>query len=58
MTPCQKRAQLRKIKGFQMKVEDALRLMAEQRSRAEYFQGLVNQIRAAMKEEQAREKDD
>ncbi len=57
MTPCQEKAQLRKIKGYQIKVEEALRMMEEQRKRAEYFQGLVYQIRAAMKDEQAGEEE-
>ncbi len=56
MTPCQEKAQLRKIKGFQVKVAEALRMMEEQRKRAEFFQSLVYQIRAAMKDEKAREK--
>lgn len=57
MTPCQEKAQMRKIVSYQKNIKEALELMAEQRKRAEFFQGLVNQVRAAMKEEKAREEE-
>jgi hypothetical protein len=57
MTECQKKQQMRKIRSYQMSIKEALKLMAEQRKRAEYFQGLVNQIREAMKEDGTKEEE-
>lgn len=51
MTPCQKKQQMRKIVSYQKQCKEATEQYKEFRKRAEYFQGLVNQVRAAMADE-------
>lgn len=51
MTPCQRKAQMRKIQSYSLQAMEALKLQKEQETRVLYFQGLITQLREAMKDD-------
>lgn len=51
MTECQKKQQRRKIRSYESQAREALKLMKEQEQRVQFFQGLISQLREAMKDE-------
>lgn len=55
MTDCQRKAQLNKIKSYSMQAMEAQKLLEEQKKRVLYFQGLITQLRMAIKEQEESE---
>lgn len=51
MTECQKKQQLRKLRSYECQAREAQKQMKEQEQRVQFFQGLISQLREAMKEE-------
>lgn len=51
MTPCQKQAQIRKIRSYEQQAREAQKQAKEAEKRVKYFLGLITQLRMAMKEQ-------
>ena len=51
MTSCQRKQMMRRLKSYEGQAKEAQKLLEERRKRVLYFQGLITQLRVAMKEE-------
>jgi len=51
MTECQRKQQMRKLRSYEQQALEAQKLLEQQKKRVQFFQGLITQLRLALKEE-------